>query len=291
MPILGVIGGAVGGIFGAIGGNSQASAERYAADLQYKAEQQALQQEQQQYGQNQQNLAPFIQAGQGATTSLSDLMSVPGQGLLQPWTQQFQAPTLDQAKNNPGYQFTLDEGLKAMQNSAAARGGLLSGATQKALNNYGQQSATQNYQNVYNNLLNQYQMGYQQFQGNQANTYNRLLGLSSQGQQAAIGAGQLGQQSTQSMANTMQSGAQAQGGYLSNAAYQGAAGLNALGTGIGGGIQTAGAMQQLSQLMQANSSNGGNYGYSGGGPSSYGSANPGYTPPILQPQNLGLGQF
>jgi len=267
------IGSIIGGITGAIGAGQQASAEKYAAQLQYQAEQTALAQQQSQFAQNQQNISPFVQAGQGATTSLANLMSVPGQGLLTPWTQQFEAPTLAQAEQQPGYQFTLQEGLKAMQNSAAARGGLLSGATQKALQGYGQQAATTNYQNVYNNLLNQYQMGYQQFQQNQANTYNRLLGLGQQGQNAALGLSQLGQQGTQNLAGIMQSGAAAQGNLLSNAAYQGASGLNALGSSIGGALSNYGSLgsytgnwnpftqqQSLANVMK--------YG-SGGGASSY----------------------
>lgn len=43
---------------------------------------------------------------------------------------------------SPGYQFRLSEGMKAIERSAAARGGLRSGATMKALNDYAGGSAS-----------------------------------------------------------------------------------------------------------------------------------------------------
>lgn len=55
-------------------------------------------------------------------------------------------------QESPGYQFRLDEGLKAIQRSAAARGGLNSGATMKALNNYAQNTASSEFENYANAL-------------------------------------------------------------------------------------------------------------------------------------------
>lgn len=51
---------------------------------------------------------------------------------------------------DPGYAFRLAEGQKALERSAAARGGLMGGATGKALIRYGQGAASQEYQNAYN---------------------------------------------------------------------------------------------------------------------------------------------
>jgi hypothetical protein len=56
--------------------------------------------------------------------------------LLTPYGQTFQAPTSVTEQNDPGYQFRLQQGQDALQNSAAARGGLLSGGTAKALSDY-----------------------------------------------------------------------------------------------------------------------------------------------------------
>jgi len=51
---------------------------------------------------------------------------------------------------DPGYQFRLEQGRKAIEGSAAARGSLNSGATLKALERYGQDYASNEYQNAYN---------------------------------------------------------------------------------------------------------------------------------------------
>jgi hypothetical protein len=56
-------------------------------------------------------------------------------------------------RNTPGYQFGLDEGAKAVQASAAARGGLNSGATLKALTKFGNDYADQQGYTPYMNRL------------------------------------------------------------------------------------------------------------------------------------------
>lgn len=51
---------------------------------------------------------------------------------------------------DPGYAFRMSEGMKALDRSAAARGGLLSGATMRGAQRYGQDLASQEYQNAFN---------------------------------------------------------------------------------------------------------------------------------------------
>jgi hypothetical protein len=51
---------------------------------------------------------------------------------------------------DPGYNFRMSEGLKALDRQAAARGGLMSGAALKAAGRYGQESASQEFGNAYN---------------------------------------------------------------------------------------------------------------------------------------------
>lgn len=181
---IGAAGSIFGGLFGA-NASSKASAQ-YQKALK-EAETWMQGQEQQGLG----NYAPYLQGGAKASGMLSDLLGTPGQGLLTPWTQQFTAPTEQQAENTPGYKFQLQQGENALQNSAAARGGLLSGGTLAGMNQYAQGLASENYQNVFNNSLTQYQQAYQSFLNNQQNTYSRLMGLSGQGLQAAGGAGNL----------------------------------------------------------------------------------------------------
>jgi hypothetical protein len=54
---------------------------------------------------------------------------------------------------DPGYGFRFAEGMKGLERSAAARGGLLSGATLKGITRYGQDMGSQEYQNAFNRYL------------------------------------------------------------------------------------------------------------------------------------------
>ena len=57
---------------------------------------------------------------------------------------------MDQFQADPGYAFRMQEGLKALDRSAAARGGLLSGATLRGAQRYGQDLGSQEYTNAFN---------------------------------------------------------------------------------------------------------------------------------------------
>jgi hypothetical protein len=174
--------GAAGAIFGGLFG---AHASNNAANQYIKYLQQAEDLLQGQEKQGLQNFQPFQEGGARAEKTLSDLMGTPGQGLLTPWTQKFAAPTAAEAEQTPGYQFQLQQGENALQNSAAGKGSLLSGRTMADLNNYAQGVASTNYQNTFNNALTQYQTAYQSFLNNQQNTYNMLQGQAGLGAQTA----------------------------------------------------------------------------------------------------------
>ena len=179
-PAIGIAGSIFGGLFGAHASNN--AANQY---IQYL--QQAQQELQNTETQGEQLYSPYTQAGAGATGTLQSLLASPGQGLLTPWKQTFTAPTAAQAAATPGYQFQLQQGENAMQNSAAAQGGLLTGRTLANLNNYAQDVASTNYQNTFNNSVTQYQSAYNTFLNNQNSTYNQLLGLSQEGLGATQG--------------------------------------------------------------------------------------------------------
>jgi hypothetical protein len=68
----------------------------------------------------------------------------------------FAAPGVDGMFADPGYQFRLDQGRKALEQSAAGRGTLRTGGTLKDILGYGQNMASQEYGNVYNRALNAY---------------------------------------------------------------------------------------------------------------------------------------
>jgi hypothetical protein len=238
------------GAAGSLGAaNAQAGASENAANLQAQEAQNSLNFQKQEFGTEQQNLAPFLQAGQGAVGELSNLTKTPGQGLLTPWTQQFQAPTAQQAAQTPGYQFQLQQGEQALQNSAAAQGGLLSGGTATALDQYSQGLASTDYQQAYNNALTQYQQSYNQFENNQANEYNRLAGLAGTGQTSAA---QLGQEGQQAASNVTQIGGlagQQIGQSLQNAGAATASGYAGLANSLGGGVNSISQLALLQGLL------------------------------------------
>lgn len=125
------------------------------------------------YQQGREDMQPWRQAGQDALGQMND----------QRFNQQFD---MNSFQKDPGYQFRMDEGMKALQASAAARGGLASGRTLKDLTRFGQDVASQEYGNAYNRFYDQ-----------QDRSYNRLAGLAGVGQTTS---GQL-MQSGQNMAN------------------------------------------------------------------------------------------
>ena len=91
----------------------------------------------------------------------------------------FAAPTAADMGQDPGYQFRLSEGQKALERSGAARGVTNTGGNMKGLLDYGQQAASQEYGNVYNRNLNTYntnaQNAFQQYSTNalKNNSYNQ----------------------------------------------------------------------------------------------------------------------
>lgn len=99
---------------------------------------------------------------------------------------------------DPSYTFRLNEGLKALDRQAAARGGLISGGAIKAAQEYGQQSASQEYQNAFN-----------RFQTNRSNMLQPLGNLITSGQNAAAGVGTAASNYGNTVSNNIQSGAAA----------------------------------------------------------------------------------
>lgn len=61
----------------------------------------------------------------------------------------FTAPTLQEAQNEPGFDYALQQGLKAMENSKAYLGTYRTGGTIKGLNDYARNMANQNYNEVF----------------------------------------------------------------------------------------------------------------------------------------------
>jgi hypothetical protein len=163
-----------GAIINAVAGdraaNTQANAATSAANTQAEANRYATDIQKQMFDKQIELQEPWRQAGVNALTKMQggDYSPVP--------TFAFNY----NQNTDPGTQFRLQQGLNAMNATAAARGGLISGNALKAGQDYGQAQGSQEYQNAFNRYLKSYDASV-----NQANVgYNRAASLAGVGQTA-----------------------------------------------------------------------------------------------------------
>jgi len=212
-----------------------ANASQTAANTQANAAAQANQLLAQQYQQQRADLAPFTTAGLGAQNQLLTYLGLPGgtQGAdFGKYTKDFTGADL-LANQDPGYGFRLSEGQKALERSAAARGGLLSGGTGKALTSFGQQMGSQEYQNAYN-----------RYQTNRANQLAPLFTLTGSGQASAAGqAAAAGNYGTGAAGNLTSAGAAQAAGDVGAA--------NAVTSGLGSYLGYTGQQNLINALRKS----------------------------------------
>jgi hypothetical protein len=121
-----------------IGGKMSSDASKSAASASAAASDRASELQREMFERNIELQEPFRQAGITALNKLTPLATE-----YTPFgMQQFQA--------DPGYGFRMSEGMKALEGSAAARGGLLSGNALRGIQRFGQDLASQEYQNAFN---------------------------------------------------------------------------------------------------------------------------------------------
>ena len=140
---------------------------------------------------------------------------------------------------DPGYQFRLKEGMQGLERSSAARGGLLSGATLKGIQRYGQDMASQEFTNAFN-----------RYQAERSGTLNPLQSLAGMGQTVAAQVGNTGMNYANQVGELYQGGANARAsGYVG--------GANALNQGISGVSNMYFQNQLLNRLPKPGSTAGG----------------------------------
>lgn len=202
MPVAGaIIGSAV------IGGAVSMNAASKAAKAQRKAAESAAQVQREAFTRQEQLQEPFRQAGLTAQQQIMQLLGVGGDATAAGYGSMAKPFGMDQFEADPGYAFRQSEGMKALERSASARGNLLSGGTMKGIQRFGQDLASQEYQNAFN-----------RFQVERAARLNPLQSMMGSGQSAAntltSAAGNLGQGLAQS---EMNAGAARASGYVGTA--------------------------------------------------------------------------
>jgi hypothetical protein len=204
-----------------------ASSSRSAAKTQAAAATNATELQAAQYEQTREDQAPYREAGYNALAEMQRTAgNVPGA---------FKFGAADYTAD-PGDAFRLAEGRKALASTARARGGLVSGQTLKGMQDYAQESASQEFQNAYNRAFT----GYGTDVARENQLYNRQAGLAGIGQTSANLVNQAGQNYATNAGNLMTSGAAAQ-----------AAGRVGAANAITGGVGTYLNYSQNNALLNA----------------------------------------
>lgn len=146
----------------------------------------------------------------------------------------------DDPVTKASYQFGLDEGTKALENMAGARGNRNSGAQLKALSRFATDYTGQ-----------QAGQSYNRFYGDQDRTFNRLSGVAGTGQTAATNTAQMGQNT----GNTISGLISAQGNARGAASIAG-------GNAMGGALNTVGNYFSQQNTLDKLLGRGGNTSYS-----------------------------
>jgi hypothetical protein len=148
----------------------QSDAGIRAAEIQQEIASATIAEQRRQFNRTEQLQKPFYTAGVGALNQLVPLAS------------NYTPFGMEQFEADPGYSFRMGEGMKALERSAAQRGGLLSGSMLKGIQRFGQGLASEEYNNAFN-----------RYQTERAARLNPLQSLAGVGQTTAQQIGQAGQ--------------------------------------------------------------------------------------------------
>jgi len=188
--------------------------------------------------QTRQDFQPYLQAGQ---TGINTYMQEASQGFNLP---EFQQPTEADMLVDPSYQWRLDQGMEATTRALTKSGQAWGGQRGIALMDYAQNAASQEYANIYDRSLKNYQMRYNR----QGDYLNRLGGIADMGLSATTSLGGIDANYAGNIASTItgtasrvgqqytgSANARASGILGVGRAFQGAAeGISMLGMGSGG---------------------------------------------------------
>jgi hypothetical protein len=193
---------------------------------------------------------PFRQGGMTAQNEIMQLLGIGGDKTAAGYGSMAKAFGTDQFQQDPGYAFRQAEGMKALERSAAARGNLLSGSTLKGVQRFGQDLASQEYQNAFNR--------YQVERSARLNPLQSLMGSGQSATNVMTGAaGQMGQNQASNIYNAGQARAS---GYIGSA--------NALTNALGqiGGYASNAPMNNAIMQYYKNRTPGSGGGVGGGTP-------------------------
>ena len=255
----------IGGVAQIGGGIMASNASKKASRAQVQASKDANAAQERMFKEQNRLQEPFRQGGLTAQNEIMQLLGIGGDKAAAGYGSLGKSFGQADFEQDPGYAFRQQEGMKALERSAAARGNLLSGSTLKGVQRFGQDLASQEYQNAFN-----------RYQVNRSNKLNPLQSLMGSGQSATNvmtnAAGQMGQNEANNLYNAGQARAS---GYIGSA--------NALSSALGqiGSIATNAPMDNAIMQYYKNGTPGGTSKNASGG--SFGSST------IYRPSNATYG--
>jgi len=233
-PVSAIVGSAVVGAGSSlIGSSNAADAQREAAAqsaaIQKEMTDKSIAAQREMFDIGRADLAPDREGGTTAQNQLLTLLGIGGDKTAQDYGRYAKDFGMSDFTTDPGYQFRLEQGMRAINASAAAKGMGMSGANIKGATEYGQNLGSQEYQNAFN-----------RYQTNRAAQLDPLFKLYTGGQASAAGsaaqAGTLGANLGQTYTAAGQGQAQAAvaGGNAAASGYLNSANAvtNALNQGV-----------------------------------------------------------
>jgi hypothetical protein len=244
-------GSVIGGGLSYMGSQNAADAQRDAAErsaaVQKEMADKSIAAQREMFDIGRTDLQPYRESGVTAQNQLFQLLGLGGDTTAPEYGKYTKDFGMSDFTTDPGYQFRLDQGMKALNASAAAKGMGMSGANIKGAIGYGTDMGNQYYQQAFNN-----------YQTNRANRLSPLMDFTRLGQASAAGsaaqAGALGANLGNTYSNlgtnlgkaATDAGAATAGGYV--------AGGNAINSTIGSlGNQYMNAQNAANQTSYQNS--------------------------------------
>lgn len=223
MPAAAIIGASV------IGGAVSASAAKKASKAQVQAANDANAAQLAMFNKQVELQEPFRQGGLTAQQQIMQLLGIGGDPNAAGYGSLAKPFGMEDFKADPGYQFRMDEAQRALERSAAARGMLLSGSTLKGIERFGQDLASQEYQNAFNR--------YQIERGARLNPLQSLMGS--------------GQSATNTMTSAAGNYGQAQANNLMSAGQARASGYVGVANALSGALSNAANTYAMMPLYNA----------------------------------------
>lgn len=204
-------------------------ASRKVSNTQADAAREASAAQRSEYDQTRTDNLPALAARNSSLSRVQEMLGIGGNAKASGYGSWANPITPQNVQNDPGYQFGLKQGNQNIEGSAAARGGLFSGAAMRELNRYGNDYASSKYGDAYNRLAS-----------DQDRQRNALFGVAGLGQTGSSTIAQSGQNMANQIGSNLIGAGNAQGASIIEQGNALQNGVNALGYGVSRGRRGGG---------------------------------------------------